>query len=418
MLHFILQIWESLLFAMQALRANLLRTLLSLLGVTVGIFTIILVLTVVDSLERNIRDSFNFIGSDVMFLQKRPFIFADPRDYPFWKYEMRPVNTYNDYRFLEDNVRNAAGVAMVSARGGTTVKYNGSSISEISTTGVTFGYNRVVSFEIAEGRYFQQQENENARNVIIIGHDVAEKLFNFENALGKTVKIKGRPFTVIGILKREGNNIFGESSFDRRVIIPFLAFTKIFKVGKGGLEPSVAFKGLPNDKGLFELEGEIKGLLRAKRGLKPNEEDNFALNRTEIFTNLLNSLFGVLWISGSIIGGFSILVGGFGIANIMFVSVRERTNLIGIQKSLGAKNYFILCQFLFEAMFLSLIGGLAGLGLVYLITFVPLGSLVLALSSYNIIVALGISSVVGILAGIVPALIASWMNPVEAIRAK
>ncbi len=418
MLRFLLQIWESLRFAMQALSSNLLRTLLSLLGVTVGIFAIILVLTVVDSLERNIRESFNFIGSDVMFLQKRPFIFADPRDYPFWKYEMRPVNSYQDYRFLEENIKNAAGVAMVSGRGGTTVKYGSSSISDISTNGVTFGYNRVVSFEIAEGRYFQQQEVENARSVILIGHDVAERLFNFENALGKTVKIKGRPFTVIGVLKREGNNIFGESSFDRRVIIPFLAFTKIFRVGKGSLEPSIAFKGLPNDKGLFELEGEIKGLIRAKRGLKPNEDDNFALNRTEIFANLLTSLFGGIRIAGIVIGGFSILVGGFGIANIMFVSVRERTNLIGIQKSLGAKNYFILSQFLFEAVFLSLIGGLAGLGLVYLITFVPLGSLVLVLTSFNIMVALGISSAIGILAGIIPALIASWMNPVEAIRSK
>ncbi|TAE14908.1 MAG: FtsX-like permease family protein [Bacteroidetes bacterium] len=418
MFKFFIQIWESLRFAMQALRSNLLRTLLSLLGVTIGIFAIISVFTIVDSLERNIKSSFDFIGSDVMFLQKRPFIFADPRDYPFWKYEMRPVNSYNDYKFLENNVRNTAGVAMVSVRGGTTVKYKSSSISEIATTGATFGYNRVVNFEIAEGRYFQQQESENARNVVLIGHEVAEKLFNNEDALGKAIKIKGRPFTVIGVLKREGNNIFGESSFDRRVIIPFLSFTKIFKVGKGGLEPSIAFKGTPEDKGLFELEGEIKGLLRAKRGLKPNEEDNFALNRTEIFANLLKSLFGVITIAGGVIGSFSILVGGFGIANIMFVSVKERTSIIGIQKSLGAKNYFILFQFLFEALFLSLIGGLVGLFLVYLITFAPLGSLVLTLTSKNIITALSISSIVGVISGIIPAYIASRMNPVEAIRAK
>jgi putative ABC transport system permease protein len=418
MFKFFVQIWESLRFAMQALSSNLLRTLLSLLGVTIGIFAIISVLTIVDSLERNIRSTFDFIGNDVMFLQKRPFIFVDPRDFPFWKYEARPVNTYNEYKFLEENVKNAAGIAMVSARGGTTVKYKGASISEISVTGGTFGYNRVVTFEIAQGRYFQQHEVENARNVILIGHDVAEKLFTNEDPLGKNVKIKGRSFTVIGVLRREGVNLFGQSSFDKRVIIPFLSFTKIFKVGKNGLEPSVAFKGLPTDKGLFELEGEIKGLIRAKRGLKPTEEDNFALNRTELFLNLLGSLFAVISIAGWVIGSFSILVGGFGIANIMFVSVKERTSIIGIQKSLGAKNYFILAQFLFEAVFLSLIGGLVGLGLVYLITFIPLGSLTLSLTTKNIATALGISSFVGILSGIVPAYSASRMNPVEAIRAK
>jgi len=418
MLQFLNQVWESLRFAIDALRANLLRTLLSLLGVTIGIFAIISVLTIVDSLERNIRSSFDFIGSDVMFLQKRPFAFVDPRDFPFWKYEMRPVNTYNDYKFLEENVRNAADITMVSVRGGTTVKYKGNNATEIAITGSTYTYNKVVNFEIATGRYFLLPESENARSVALIGHEVAEKLFVNEDPLGKTIKLKGRSFTVIGVLKREGNNIFGESSFDRRVIIPYLAYVKIFKVGKGGLEPSIAFKGLPEDKGLFELEGEIRGLLRAKRGLKPAEDDNFALNRTEIFMNLLNSLFSVLWISGSVIGGFSILVGAFGIANIMFVSVKERTSLIGIQKSLGAKNYFILFQFLFEAMFLSLIGGLVGLALVYAITFIPLGSLALSLSPKNIILALTVSSVVGILAGIIPAFIASQLNPVEAIRAK
>lgn len=418
MLKFLLQIWESLLFALQALRANLLRTLLSLLGVTIGIFAIITVLTVVDSLERTIKSSFDFIGSDVMFLQKRPFIFVDPRDFPFWKYEMRPVNTYHDYKFLEENIKNTAGVTMVAVRGGTTVKYKNFSASDIATTGASYTYNKVVNFEVADGRYFQMQESESGRNVALIGNEVAEKLFMNVDPLGKNIMIKGRKFIVIGVLKREGNNIFGESSFDRRVIIPYLAFIKVFRVGKNGLEPSIAFKGLPNDKGLFELEGEIRGLLRAKRGLKPAEEDNFALNRTEIFMNLLNSLFSVLWISGIVIGGFSILVGAFGIANIMFVSVRERTSLIGIQKSLGAKNYFILSQFLFEAIFLSVIGGLIGLFLVYLVTFIPLGSLVLALSLQNVLYALGISSVVGIFAGIIPALIASWMNPVEAMRSK
>jgi putative ABC transport system permease protein len=177
-------------------------------------------------------------------------------------------------------------------------------------------------------------------------------------------------------------------------------------------------KGKPEDEGLVELEAEIVGLLRTKRGLKPTQTTNFSINRPEAATKAVSGLFGVITIAGWVIGSFSILVGGFGIANIMFVSVKERTNLIGIQKSLGAKNYFILFQFLFEAIFLSLIGGLVGIGLVYLLSFISLGSLDIILSPQNIILGLSVSSIIGVAAGIIPALGAARMDPVEAIRSK
>ena len=223
-------------------------------------------------------------------------------------------------------------------------------------------------------------------------------------------------FTIIGIFEEEGAGFLDLPSKDEACLIPFGAFSKMFYTGRNGLEPTIAAKGKDTDIGLVALENEMTGLLRAKRGLKPTEENNFALNKTEFIQNAIGSIFDVISVAGWVIGGFSILVGGFGIANIMFVSVRERTNIIGIQKSLGARNYFILFQFLFEAVCLSLIGGGSGILLVYFLSFIPLGSLDLILSFNNILLGLGVSSAIGVVAGIVPATLAARMDPVEAIR--
>ncbi len=416
-IYYIRQVFESLRFAMQALSSNLLRTLLSLLGVTIGIFAIISVFTIVDSLENRLKEDMSFIGDDVIYIQKFPWSFGSS-DYPWWKYMARPSNSVNEYKFLEKNLTQAEAVAVMMRKMGLTIKHQNSSMSNVLVIGTSFQFNKITDFEIGEGRYFTPQEVENARDVVLLGANIAETLFPQTSAIGKTVKVRGRQFTVIAILKKEGANLFGETSLDERLMMPYGAFSKIFRVGYKGIDPMIAIKGKKTDKNLQELEGELRGLMRGRRSLKPYQEDNFALNRTELFADALSSLFGVVSFAGWIIGGFSILVGGFGIANIMFVSVKERTNLIGIQKSLGARNYFILYQFLFEAVFLSLIGGLVGLFLVYLLTYVPLGSLTISLSIKNVFMGLGVAGFVGVASGLIPAYMASRLDPVEAIRAK
>jgi len=340
--------WESFRFAITALKSNLTRTILSLLGVTIGIFAIIAVFTLVDSLEQKIKSSFAFLGTNVMRVDRFPFA-NGPQDYPWWKYFKRPPGTYAEYRFLEDRLSNADGVT-ISSSSSATVQAGSNSFQGTSLTGVAYTYQDVFEVALEEGRYFSEAEIDASRNLIIVGKKIANTLYPNQSPLGKEVKIKGMKFTIIGIFEEEGAGFLDLPSKDEACLIPFGAFSKMFYTGRNGLEPTIAAKGKDTDIGLVALENEMTGLLRAKRGLKPTEENNFALNKTEFIQNAIGSIFDVISVAGWVIGGFSILVGGFGIANIMFVSVRERTNIIGIQKSLGARNYFILFQFLFEAV--------------------------------------------------------------------
>jgi len=407
---------ESFRFAWQALRSNVFRTILSLLGVTIGIFAIISVFTLVDSLERNVRDSMSFMGEKVIYVQKWPWVFGG--DFEWWKYFQRPEPTVREFRQLERNLTNDAGVAIMADKGGTTFKYRNSSYSDAALLGVSYDYNKVTELPVTQGRYFAPQEMDASRNVIIIGNEIATTLFPFGSPIGQEVKVSGQKFRVIGVLEKQGENIFNMADFDKVGVIPYGMFSKMYDTGPNGIGSMIMVKGREEDQGLLELEYEVRGLMRTVRGLRPRDEDSFAMNRPEMAQQAVGGFFDVVGLAGWFIGGLALLVGGFGIANIMFVSVKERTNIIGIQKSLGAKNYFILFQFLFESVFLSVLGGGIGILLVFLLTLIPQDMMKVMLSFSNILLGFGVSAMIGMLSGIIPAVLASNLDPVIAIRSK
>lgn len=411
---FLRQLFESIRFAWQALMSNILRTTLSLLGVTIGIFSIVAVFTFVDSMNASISSEIDSFGKGVIYVGKWPWVFSN--NFPWWKYMNRPTMKYNEYKYLTDNVKNAQAISILDGKM-TTLK-NGNNSMETRLTGVSYDYNKISDVPIEYGRYFLTNETDNAAFAVILGAEVKEALFpNIGDAVGQTMKINGIKFKVIGTMKKKGEDLlsFGGSP-DQRAYIPYTSYSSLFQ--RDEPEPDIAMKAFDSDKGQEVLEGEVTGLMRSRRGLKPVQEDNFSINRLDGLTKFFDGIFSSLNIGGIFIAGFSLLVGGFGIANIMFVSVKERTNIIGIQKSLGAKNYFILFQFLFEAVFLSLIGGLVGIFLVWLLSFGDFGSLKLILTYSNMVKGIITATVIGVISGIVPAWLAAKLDPVVAIRSK
>ncbi|MFB1022519.1 MAG: ABC transporter permease [Vicingaceae bacterium] len=405
---------ESLFFAIDSLVVNKLRTILSLLGITIGIFAMVSVFTMVDSLENNIRSSISSLGDNVIYVAKMPWDF-DPNQ-PWWDYIRRPQPDLNEFRMLKKQIANAEAIAMVLG-GGTTVKFENNSMNNVEGTGVTSEYNQIWDLKIEKGRYITELESNSGRPVGVIGADVASGLFGSTNPIGKKLKIKGRKLEVIGILEKEGESIMGQTN-DRKIFMP-LQFARNFYNLKSRNSNAVIMVRAKDGVGNEELKDELTGVMRSLRKLKPKVKNDFALNEMSMLSQGFDAIFGVINISGFVIGIFSILVGGFSIANIMFVSVKERTSLIGIQKSLGAKNFFILFQFLFESVFLCLIGGAVGLFLIFLgtLAMTHIFDFPTALGLNNILLGVGLSAGIGIIAGIIPSYQASRLDPVEAIRA-
>ena len=405
---------ESFRFAIQALIGNKLRTLLSLLGVTIGIFAIISVFAVVDSLEKNIRNSVESLGENVVFVTKWPWSMGG--DYPWWKYYQRPLPTIQELAALEQRLEMAEAVTFVAGAGNKTAKFESNDVDGIGVAGVSHGYQDVYGFELSSGRYFSLLESATGKPVAIIGANIAEVLFEGDNPLGKVIKFMGQKATVIGVFDKAGDSIIGNSD-DDNIVIPVKFARNFLRLNSESTNPMFMVKakeGVSNE----QLKGDLTRVMRSVRRLSPKSDDDFALNETSILSNGIDMMFGVIDLAGIIIGGFSLLVGGFGIANIMFVSVKERTNIIGIQKAIGAKNYFILLQFLFEAILLCLIGGALGILLVYggtllANTYIDFG---IALSTKNVITGLWVSVLIGIISGMIPAVSASKLDPVEAIR--
>jgi len=407
-------IGESFRFAADAIRQNKLRTMLSLLGITIGIFTIITVFSAVDTLRDKLQQSVDKLGSNTLFVQKWPWVFGG--DFPWWKYMNRPQPNLRDYAALKDRLEHVEGISFESRAGDRVIKYRSNSVEGVALNTATNDYNKTWTLDFQEGRYFTENESRSGAPVVILGAEVAKGLFGSDPAVGKQVKVMGRRLNVVGVYKKEGEDMLGMSQ-DNNVSIPLNFAKGLFDVQNEQYDPQVTVRG-KETVALEEVESELKGVMRSIHRLKPGAEDDFSLNKTTMLSNQLDLMFKAVNIAGWVIGGFSILVGGFGIANIMFVSVKERTNIIGIQKSLGAKNYFILLQFIFEAVVLCLLGGLLGLLLVYGITliFTHLLDVEVVLYTKNIVMGIGISLFIGVISGFWPAFSASKLDPVEAIR--
>ncbi|MGC9341862.1 MAG: ABC transporter permease [Bacteroidales bacterium] len=408
-------IFESLLFALNAVVVNRLRTLLSLLGITIGIFAIISVFTIFDSLEANIRESISSLGSDIIYVQKWPWTEEDGQDYQWWQYVNRPVPNIQEYEELRDRLTRAEEVAFVVSTN-TNVKFRDNQIENINFFGTSEGFESIRDFEIQRGRYFTDFEMISGKNIAIIGHEIANQLFGNLDPVNQLISIRGHKIKVIGVFEKEGKDNFGDS-MDETILVPINHVRNVVNIRRESMNPMIWVKAAENVSN-EELIAELRMILRSIRRLKPTAEDNFALNQTSMLNNQLDQFFGTLDIAGWFIGIFSLLVGGFGIANIMFVSVKERTNMIGIQKALGAKFYFILLQFIFESVLLAIAGGTIGLLLVFSGTVIinQITEFTISLTLGNIVSGLTISSIIGIISGIAPAYSAAKLSPVNAIN--
>ena len=406
---------ESILQALQQLRANKLRSFLSLLGISIGIFSIIGVLSAVDSLEDNIKGSLDKLGSDVVYVSKWPWanIGGD-----WWKYMRRPNPDYNDFKAINKNSHNKDLSTFYVRQGGKTLKYGQNNVQDVEMLGVTEEFSDLFSLAFDSGRFFSSAEYRTGSNKIVLGAKVSDELFGDKEPLGKDVKLLGKKYEVIGILEKAGEGLINPLDFDDSFIISYPNIKGFVNVKNTNRLFSVVAVKAKDGIALDNLKDEITGVIRSGRHLKPTAASNFSVNELSMVTRVFDSFFIVLNILGIVIGFFSLLVGGVSVANIMFVSVKERTRLIGIKKAIGAKRFVILLEFLIESVILCFLGGIIGLIFVYLITFIltQVIGFELYLNFFNILLGVLVSILIGVISGVIPAWQAARMDAVEAMR--
>ena len=409
-------LYESLSQASQQLRANKLRTFLSLLGVTIGIFCIIGVQSAVDSLRDNVMSSLDKLGDDVVYISKMPW--AEDPGSNFWKYRRRPSPNYKDYEAIKRKVKSAGLINYNQFIGVRTAKWRSNSVERVYIGANTYDFLELYNVELDRGRYLTPGEYHRGENKVLMGYDVAEQLFGSVDPIGKKFKLSGRDMEVIGVFKKSGKDVINIMNFDPSISVSYELAKRIANVKNVfSWGASISVKA-QEDFTINQLKDELTMTIRAQRRLKPKEEDNFALNTQSILAGLMDKLFGAMQLLGIFIGVFAMIVGMVSVANIMFVSVKERTNIIGIKKALGAKRSVILLEFLVESIILCILGGAIGLGLVYLLLKAMEDSLPfpIYIDLTNIIYGVGLSIFVGVLSGFIPAFRAAHMDPVVAIR--
>jgi putative ABC transport system permease protein len=418
MLKFLSILWNNFRMAMQELRVNKLRTFLSLFGITIGIFCIIGVLATVDSLQSKVQADVKSLGTNTIYIDK--WQYSGGPDYPWWKYVNRPTPKYDEVKFIEEKSTLASYVSYFNSTRAT-VTYEDNKVENTDIYCLSEDFNKIQTIDLAYGRYFNEAEFSRGVPVGVIGYKDAELLFGEpQRAVGKTVSFSGKRVTIIGVIEKQGSIIGGGFNYDECIMLTYRFYASIYNVNNDNFSNSfIMVKGKDNVPNAA-LSDELRGIMRQIRRLSPSEEDDFALNDVNTFSDQVSSFFGTVNIGGWAIAGLSLIVGAFGVANIMFVTVRERTSQIGLKKAIGAKSRAILGEFLLESAFLCVIGGLIGLLLVWGLTAILSGvfPFPIIIAGNIIILAFSICLILGILSGIIPASVAAKMNPVVAIRSK
>ena len=417
MITFIKVIWESINQALSSLLANKLRSFLSLLGITIGIFCIISIKSAVDSLQQNVMSGLSELGSGTVYIEKFPWNDGDWEN-NYFKYMKRPDPDFDDFKVVKKKSKLADNVSYSVFSGGKTIKYKSNSLQDAFIKGSSYDFQSIQNLEFVKGRHFTLSEHNSGSNKVILGSVSAKELFQNLDPIGKEIKLAGQNYTVIGVLKEEGDNEFNFMNFDKVIWVSLTNARRFLNIKDGkGVGESLVVKGKPGVDN-EELKAELTGILRPHRGLKPREKDNFSLMELSSLNAVLEGIFGTLNAVGFVIGIFALIVGMFSVANIMFVSVKERTNIIGIKKAIGAQKGIILLEFLVEAVVLCLIGGLVGLAFSYLmIIFISnVLDFPMIMTMNNAVFGIVMSIIVGMISGIIPAYLAARMDPVVAIR--
>ena len=402
---------EALQIALYAMRANKARGALTTLGIIIGIVAVILTMTAAKGLQNTFRQSFASVGAKVIYVTRMPWVVMGD----FFLFRNRPQIDLKQASELEHRLR---GKGIVNPTMGTSrdVKYRSETLSELRIIGTTEKQSMVSSAQPESGRFLTEFDVTYKKNVCVIGTDVRDGLFGSANPINKTIHIGRSQFRVIGVMEKQGGSFLGGPKFDRQIYIPIPAYVKAYGGDRGRQGVDVAVKA-PSREALQELEFEVIGEMRKIRKLRPTEDDNFSINKLDTLVGAFNNVMGVVLLVGLIVTSISLFVGGVGVMNIMFVSVTERTREIGIRKSIGAKPHSILFQFLFESAAICLLGGIIGILLASILTAVINKVLMPASVSLPILfVAVVVSIAVGVLAGLVPAVRGSKLNPIEALR--
>jgi len=413
-------ILEGLKMSYKAIWSSKMRSILTMLGVATGIFAITGILTMVNSLQSSITSNLSALGNTTIFVHHWPWAEGGEE---WYKFVNRPKVSYRDFIRLKSDLENVNAVGYEVTARGQSVQAQGRSASMIDVVGITNDMGKVKELNFSQGRFFSELESHLGKNICILGYNIAESLFPSSAAVGKYVRVGKKRLLVIGVMAKQGGSFFpGMPSEDDRVYVPYKTLPSMYNLYDRKIDKVITIKA-SEYKDLPQVEESTSAIMRASRGLKPRMEDNFAINKQEALMKRFESIFGYLETGGWVISIFSILIGGFSIGNIMYISVKERTNEIGVQMALGSSRDFVLFQFLAEAIILCLIGGLLGI----LIT-LGLGSLIQAFLSRTDLslqvafaledlgIGLFVAFLIGLLAGLVPASMAARLDPVVAIR--